>query len=155
MKETIFTAFLIFSVSLLFSFSAIGAAQENPSSKKIISMTDKPGNAPFSPAILIDGTLFISGQLSINPETGKFEGETMAEQAEMVIKNIEILCIKAGIDLSHVVSTTVYISDFSEFREFNSVFMKMFPKHPPTRATVQVAKLAFNAKVEISAIAMK
>jgi len=79
----------------------------------------------------------------------------MAEQAERVIKNIEILCKKAGMDLSHVVSTTVFISDFNEFREFNSVFVRMFPKDPPTRATVQVAKLALAAKIEISAIAMK
>jgi 2-iminobutanoate/2-iminopropanoate deaminase len=155
MKRTAFTALLIFSVSMLFLFSGTGAFLEKSSSKKIIHIGDKPGNTPFSPAILINGTLFVSGQLARNPETGKFEGETMAEQAERVIKNIEILCKKAGMDLSHVVATTVYISDFNEFREFNSVFVKMFPKDPPTRATVQVAKLALDAKIEISAIAIK
>jgi 2-iminobutanoate/2-iminopropanoate deaminase len=105
--------------------------------------------------MLINGTLFISGQLSVNPETWKLEGDTMTEQAERVIKNVEILCKKAGMDLSHVVSTTVYISDFNEFKEFNKVFVKMFPTAPPTRATVQVARLAADAKIEISAIAMK
>jgi len=73
--------------------------QEKSSSKKIITLTDQPANAPFSPAILINDTLFISGQLSMNPETGKLEGETMAEQAELVIKNIKLLCNKAGMDL--------------------------------------------------------
>ena len=58
----------------------MGGLQEKESSKKIIHMTDEPGNTPFSPAILINDTLFISGQLARNPETGKFEGETMAEQ---------------------------------------------------------------------------
>lgn len=155
MKKKLITALIIFSVSTFLSLSGTGAIQENSSSKKIIHMTDTPGNTPFSPAILINDTLYISGQLARNPETGKFEGETMAEQAEFVIKNIEILCKKAGMDLTNVVSTTVYISDFSEFREFNSVFVKMFPKDPPTRATVQVARLALDAKIEISAIAIK
>ena len=155
MKKTIFTVLIVFSVAILFSFSGTDAFLEKASAKKIIHMGDKPGNTPFSPAILINGTLFVSGQLARNPETGKFEGETMAEQATLVIKNIEILCKNAGMDLSHVVSTTVYISDFNEFREFNSVFVKMFPKDPPTRATVQVAKLALDAKIEISAIAVK
>lgn len=155
MKKTVFTVFLIISVFFLSILPANGDLQEKSSSKKIITITDQPANAPFSPAILINDTLFISGQLSMNPETGKFEGETMAEQAELVIKNIKLLCNKAGMDLSHVVATTVYISDFSEFREFNNVFVKMFPKDPPTRATVQVAKLAFDAKIEISAIAVK
>ena len=155
MKRTVLLALLIFSVLFLLNFLSGGEYQERSSSKKIIHMTDKPGNTPFSPAILIDDTLFISGQLSVNYETGKFEGETMAEQAERIIKNIEILCKKAGMDLSHVVETTVFISDFNEFREFNSVFVKMFPTDPPTRATVQVAKLAFDAKIEISAIAIK
>lgn len=118
-------------------------------------MTDGPVSSPFSPAILINDMLYVSGQLSINPETGRFEGETMAEQAERILKNIEILCKKAGMNLSHVVKTTVFITDFSEFREFNEVFVKMFPSSPPTRATVHVAGLAMNAKIEISAVAVK
>lgn len=146
MKKTAFAVIIIISVCFLPAFSG---------NKKIIHLTDTPGKSPFSPAILIDNTLYISGQLSMNPETGEFEGETIAEQAERIIKNIEILCKKAGMDLSHVVSTTVYITNFNEFREFNSVFVKMFPKDPPTRATVQVVRLAFDAKIEISAIAVK
>jgi 2-iminobutanoate/2-iminopropanoate deaminase len=155
MKKRVSIALCVLSILSFLLFSGADAFQENPSSKKVLHLTEKPGNTPFSPAILINNTLFISGQLSINYETGKFEGGTMAEQAERIIKNIEILCKKAGMDLSHVIETTVFISDFNEFREFNNVFVKMFPTTPPTRATVQVAKLAYDAKIEISAIAIK
>jgi 2-iminobutanoate/2-iminopropanoate deaminase len=79
----------------------------------------------------------------------------MAQQSERIIRNIELLLKKAGLDLGHVVSATVYITDFNEFGEFNEVFRKFFPKDPPTRATVQVSKLARDAKIEISAIAVK
>jgi len=140
---------------LFFSLPGPAGAQEKPSARKIITLTDQPANTPFSPAILAGETLYISGQLATNPETGKFEGETMAAQAERIIKNIEILCKKAGMDLSQVVAATVFIMDFNEFAEFNEVFRKFFPSNPPTRATVQVAKLAMNAKIEISAIAVK
>jgi 2-iminobutanoate/2-iminopropanoate deaminase len=139
----------------LLIFPGILDAGETDTAKKVFSMTDRAGGSPFSQAILIKDTLFLAGQLAINPETGRFEGETMAEQAERIIKNLEILCKKAGMDLSNIVETTVFITDFGEFREFNEVFGKWFPTVPPTRATVQVAKLAMGAKIEISAIAMK
>lgn len=79
----------------------------------------------------------------------------MTEQAERIIKNIEVLCKRAGLDLSHVVETTAFITNFAEFGEFNTVFRKYFPTIPPTRATVQVVKLAMDAKIEISAVAVK
>jgi 2-iminobutanoate/2-iminopropanoate deaminase len=131
------------------------AAEDTGATKKIFHLTEKPADLPFSPAILVKDTLYISGQLAIDPETGKFEDGTMALQAERVIKNIEILLKKAGMNLSHVVKTTAFIADFQEFAEFNRVFKKYFPEQPPTRATVQVAKLARDAKIEISAMAVK
>lgn len=123
--------------------------------KKIIYMTEKKADLPFSPAILAKDTLYISGQLASNPQTGKFEEGTMEQQTERIIKNIEILLKKAGMNLSNVVQTTVFITNFDEFGEFNNVFRKYFPKDPPTRATVQVVKLARNAKIEMAAVAVK
>jgi len=123
--------------------------------KKIIYMTEKKADLPFSPAILAKDTLYISGQLASNPQTGKFEEGTMAQQAERIIKNIEILLKRAGMNLSNVVQATVFITNFDEFGEFNNVFRKYFPKDPPTRATVQVVKLARNAKIEMAAVAVK
>jgi 2-iminobutanoate/2-iminopropanoate deaminase len=150
---------LILVLAVFISFSVFCFAgsfsQDNSAAKKIFYPGDKPSPTPFSPAILIKDTLFISGQLATDPGTGKFEPGTMAQQAERVIKNIELLLTKAGMKLADVVQTTVYITDFAEFEEFNVVFRKFFPQDPPTRATVQVAKLARDAKIEISAVAMK
>jgi len=148
-----FNCFVFLLVVML--LAPAGSAEEKATQRKIINLNDKPSASPISPAILVKDTLYISGQLPTNPENGQFEGTTMSEQAEREIKNIEILLKRAGMDLSHVVQATVYIIDFNEFAEFNVVFKKYFPENPPTRATVQVAKLAREAKIEISAIAVK
>lgn len=145
----------LFILALAVLLVTAGWAEERAAAKTIVTLTDKPSDLPISPAILVHDTLYISGQLPTNPENGRFEGATMSEQAEREIKNIEILCKKAGMDLTHVVQATVYITDFNEFAEFNVVFKKYFPENPPTRATVQVVKLAREAKIEISAIAVK
>ncbi len=155
MRKNILALLLIVPLALMLILTAHSLTEKNTAAKAIFHMSEKPMDLPFSPAILIYDTLFISGQLAVDPATGKYEGGTMAEQAERIIKNIEILLKKADMDLSHVVKTTVYIQDFGEFGEFNTVFRKMFPEDPPTRATVQVAKLARDAKIEISAIALK
>jgi 2-iminobutanoate/2-iminopropanoate deaminase len=149
--------FVLFVAALVCFFVLPGSigAQDKPSARKVITPTDQPATTPFSPAVLVGGTLYVSGQLGTDPETGKLAGETMTDQAERAIKNIEILCKRAGMDLSHVVETTVFITDFNEFAEFNAVYRKLFPTNPPTRATVQVSKLAANAKIEMSAIAVK
>ena len=65
--------------------------------KKVFNLTDKPATSPFSPAILIKGTLYVSGQLPVDPETGQLQGKTMAEQADRAIRNVEILVKKAGL----------------------------------------------------------
>ena len=123
--------------------------------KQIFYLGDEPGNLPFSHAVLMKGTLYISGQLAVDPATGKFVSGTMTEEATRVIQNIQILAKKAGMDLSDVVQTSVFISDFKEFAEFNKVFRSFFPNQPPTRATVEVSELARGAKIEIAAIAVK
>ncbi len=155
MKKRILTLLLIVPLAFMVILTAHSLTQKKHPTKTIFHLAEKPMDLPFSPAILIRDTLFISGQLAVDPATRTFEGGTMAQQAERIIKNIEILLKKADMDLSDVVKTAVYIQDFEEFGEFNTVFRKMFPNDPPTRATVQVAKLAREAKIEISAIALK
>lgn len=155
MNKRILIGACILSVGVILSASRILGIPQSPQEKRVISMTDQAPASPFSPALLVKDTLYISGQLGVNPETGKLEGPTMTEQAGRVIQNIEALCKRAGLGLSNVVETTVFITDFEEFGEFNTVFRKYFPTVPPTRATVQVVKLALDAKIEISAVAVK
>jgi 2-iminobutanoate/2-iminopropanoate deaminase len=154
MKRTIVgivaTAVLLAAVPL-----APAAAQDKPEARKYFSLTEAPSSSPFSTAILVKDTLYISGMIAVDPESGKFEEGTITAQADRILKNIEIVLKKAGMDLTNVVSTTVFLTDFGEFGDFNTVFRKWFPKNPPTRATVQVAALARNAKIEISAIAVR
>jgi len=132
------------------------AAQEKPSARTYLSLTDGPSQTPFSPAILVGNTLYISGMLGTDPGTGKMAGETITAQAERIFRNFEIVLKKAGMGLPNIVSATVFIMDFKEFAEFNAAFRKWFPKDPPTRATVQVSALAVpGARIEISAIAVR
>jgi 2-iminobutanoate/2-iminopropanoate deaminase len=155
MKKTVLGAIgAILSLSLF--LAAPAASQEGATARKYISLTDGPSQTPFSTAILAGDTLYISGMLATDPATGKMAGETITAQAERIFQNFEIVLKKAGMDLSNVVSTSVFIMDFKEFAEFNAAFRKWFPKNPPTRATVQVSALALaGAKIEISAVAVR
>lgn len=130
------------------------AGQES-APRKYFALNDALPAAPFSGAVLAGGTLYVSGMVATDPETGKFIDGDIAAQADRVIRNIEIVVKKAGLDLSRVVSTTVFITDLKDFAAFNAVFRKWFPRNPPTRATVQIAALAMNARIEISAVAVK
>jgi 2-iminobutanoate/2-iminopropanoate deaminase len=153
-KKTL-TTLAILSVAAALLPAALAATPEGPSARKLISLTDRPAETPYTPAILVKDTLYVSGQIAVDAATGKLVGTTMTEQAERVIENIGILCRKAGMDLSHVVETTAFVTDLAEFAEFNAVYRKFFPTAPPTRATVQVVKLAMGAKIEISAVAVR
>ena len=146
---------LIICAFVCFMFAVQTTIEGGEAEKKIFHLGDKPGGTPFSPAVLANGTLYISGQLAVDPATEKFAAGTKTDEANRVIKNIEKKKKKAGMDLSDVVQTSVFISDFKEFAEFNTVFRSFFPSQPPTRATVEVSELARGAKIEIAAIAVK
>jgi 2-iminobutanoate/2-iminopropanoate deaminase len=150
-KKSVVAALLAVCVVL----AAPGFAQDKPQAREYITLTEGPSQTPFSPAILVGSTLYISGMLGTDPATGKMAGETITAQAEQIFRNFETVLMKAKMTLSNVVSTTVFITDFKEFAEFNAAYRKAFPKNPPTRATVQVSALAMGAKVEISAIAVR
>ena len=120
--------------------------------------TVKTGKAPaaigpYSQAVRSGGFLFCSGQIPLDPATGKMvEGEIEA-QTERVLKNLEAVLEAGGASLAGVVKTTVYLADLSDFPAMNGVYGKFFPENPPARATVQAAKLPAGAMVEIDAIA--
>lgn len=98
--------------------------------------------------------MFASGQIPIDPATGEFVQGGIAEQTEQVLKNLAALLEAAGSGLDKVVKTTVFLADMKEFAQMNEVYAKYFTAAPPARATVAVAGLPRDARVEIEAIAL-
>lgn len=123
--------------------------------KKIIN-TELASEAigPYSQSVLAGNILFISGQLPINPETGKFAGNDIKSQTEQSLKNIESILEKAGCTMDNVVKTTVLLNDMGDFAKMNEVYAKFFTKDYPARAAYEVAKLPKDALVEIEAVAV-
>jgi len=123
---------------------------------KEIIQTDQAPKAigPYSQAIRINGFVFTSGQIPIDPETGQFVAGGIAEQTQQVIKNLSRVLEAAGSGLDKVVKTTVFLADMEEFAAMNEVYGKFFSAEPPARATVEAARLPRDARVEIEAIAL-
>lgn len=123
--------------------------------KKII-FTEKAPKAigPYSQATEINGTLYISGQVPVNPETGKIP-EGIKEQTEQVMKNIEAILVAAGYAFSDVVKSTCLLSDMENFQAMNEVYGAYYNENPPARAAYGVVKLPLGVLVEIETIAVK
>ena len=124
--------------------------------KKIISTTEAPkAIGPYSQATQVGGFLFISGQIPIDPATGKFVEGGITEQTEQVMKNIGAILRTAGYDFSHVVKSTCLLSDMENFSAMNAVYGRYYAENPPARAAYGVARLPLGALVEIETIAYK
>src|SRR5579872_1371746 len=102
---------------------------------------------PYSQALVVNGLVFVSGQLPINPASGNIEGKTIEEQVDQVMKNLNAILAKSGSDFSHVLRCTVFLADLGEFDGYNKVYGTYFKSKPPTRTTVQAAKLPRGAKL--------
>jgi len=122
--------------------------------KKIIK-TDKAPKAigPYSQGVLSGDTLFLAGQIAIDPESGRIEVEDPAGQTRRVIENLRAVLEEAGMGLENVVKTTIYLTSLENFGIVNEVYSEFFRESAPARATVEVAKLPLGALVEIEAIA--
>ena len=122
--------------------------------KKVIHTDDAPkAIGPYAQAVRAGNTLFLSGQIPLDPKSGQMVEGGIREQTERVIQNLAAVLAAAGATLDHVVKTTVYLSDLSHFAEMNAVYESHFSSATPARATVQVAALPKGALVEIDAIA--
>ena len=108
---------------------------------------------PYSPAVRAGQWLFISGQVAIDPSTGSFSGGDIRAETRQVMHNIGALLAAAGLDYSSVVRTTVFLADMNDFAAMNEVYGTCFSQPYPARATVQVARLPKDARVEIDVIA--
>jgi 2-iminobutanoate/2-iminopropanoate deaminase len=116
-------------------------------------------NAPrpaghYSQAVLHGDVIYISGQLPIDPSTGEKRIGSIEEQTEQAIANVESILIAAGSDLSHVLKTTVYITDIALWDRVNAVYARLFGSHRPARAVVPTRDLHFGFQIEIEAIAV-
>ena len=122
--------------------------------KKIIATNKAPAAiGPYSQAIKIDNFLYTSGQISLDAETMEMVTGSIEIETEKVLQNLEEILMKDGLNLTHVIKTTVYLSDLGDFSKMNQVYEKFFADNRPARACVQVAALPKGAKVEIDAIA--
>jgi len=108
---------------------------------------------PYSQAILSGGFLFCSGQIPLDPATGKMVEGGIEAQTERVLRNLAAVLEAGGASLRSVAKTTVYLVDLSDFSAMNEVYGTFFPENPPARATIQAAKLPAGALVEIDAVA--
>lgn len=110
---------------------------------------------PYSQAAGIESLVFVSGQLPIDVKTGKFASEDVVGQTHQCLKNLSAILEKAGSSLAHVLKTTVYLKNISDFGAMNEVYATYFQENPPARAAFEVAALPKDALVEIEAIASK
>jgi 2-iminobutanoate/2-iminopropanoate deaminase len=123
--------------------------------KETISTQNAPGAiGPYSQAIKANGMVFCSGQIPIDPATGEFVSQDVAEQTVQVFKNLTAVLEAAGSGLDNVVKTTVFLADMNDFAAMNDVYATYFTDNKPARATVQAARLPRDARVEIECIAL-
>ncbi|MFI5195174.1 MAG: RidA family protein [Chitinophagales bacterium] len=123
--------------------------------KKIINTPDAPAPiGPYNQAVQVGQMLFLSGQVAINPQTGNLETADIQTETQQVMHNLKAVLQAAGMDFSHVVKTSIFLSDMSLFASVNEVYGKYFTGDFPARETVAVKTLPKNANVEISMIAI-
>ena len=123
---------------------------------KAISTTKAPADiGPYSQAIEANGFVYASGQLPIDPATGQFPEGGIKEQTRQSLTNAQNILKEAGTDLSHVVKTTVFLSDIANFAPMNEVYAQFFTEPFPARSAVAVKDLPKRALVEIEVIAVK
>jgi 2-iminobutanoate/2-iminopropanoate deaminase len=130
---------------------------ENKSTmKKIIATKNAPDAiGPYSQAVMINGFLYTSGQVAIDPASGEFLMGTIEEETHQVMKNLQAVLTEAGLGFEHVVKTSIFIQDMDDFKAINEVYASYFKGNYPARETVEVARLPKDANVEISMIALK
>lgn len=141
----------ILAATLVLALAAPAAAQN-----RVISTPNAPAAiGPYSQAIMAGNTLYLAGQIAIDPATNQVRSGTIEEETKLVLDNLKAVLEAAGMTMANIVSTTVFMADLNEFPRMNAVYATYFPQNPPARATVQVARLPRDVKVEIAAIAVR
>ncbi|MBT4231562.1 MAG: RidA family protein [Flavobacteriaceae bacterium] len=125
--------------------------------KKVINSKNAPEPVgPYNQAILIDGTLYLSGQIALDPKSMKMDNSSIKNETIRVLNNIEAVLKEANYDYSDIIKTTIFLTNMEDFNVVNEIYGKRFEKEfAPARETVEVSGLPKNAKIEISVIAKK
>ena len=133
----------------------VGLSAASKTSLKVVSSSAAPkAIGPYSHAIRAGNTLYVSGQIALDPSTGNLIEGDFAAQARRVFDNLRAVLKEAGADFSRVVKATVYLADLTNFPALNSIYAEVFGEHKPARSTVGVAQLPRGAVVEIDLIAV-
>lgn len=123
--------------------------------KEVIATAHGPkAIGPYSQAIRANGLIFISGQVAFDPASGQLVPGDIGVQTDRVMQNLKAIVEAAGSTLDKAVKTTVFLKDMGEFTAMNEVYGRYFPSNPPARATVEVARLPRDVRVEIELIAL-
>lgn len=160
MKKSLLSTFL-FSLLLLTSCNAPSSetAVTNPvivPTKEVIASQDAPkAIGPYSQAIKVGNTLWLAGQIALEPTTGGLVTGSIQIETTQVMANIQAVLTAAGMSLKDVVQVQVFLSDLNDYQAFNELYAEYFPENPPARAVVQAARLPRDAKVEIMMTAYK
>jgi 2-iminobutanoate/2-iminopropanoate deaminase len=121
--------------------------------KKIINTKTAPAPiGPYNQALVVNGTIYISGQICIDPSTGNLKNKDLQEETHQVMQNLKSILQDAGMNFSNVVKTTIFLTDMNRFGEVNEIYGKYFDGDFPARETVQVSALPKFVNVEISMI---
>jgi len=119
-----------------------------------ISTKDAPkAIGPYSQAVKAGNFLFCSGQIGLDPKTGRLVGDDITTQTKQVLTNLEAVLKEAGSDLDKVVKTTIFLKSMSDFKTVNAIYADAFSDHKPARATVAVSTLPLDVLIEIDCIA--
>lgn len=125
-------------------------------SNKIIFTKEAPAPiGPYSQAVLAGNTLYVSGQIALDAETGELINENITEETHAVMKNLEAVLRAANFTFGDIVKCSIFIKNMDEFGTINEAYGQYFKSNPPARETVEVSKLPKNVNVEISCIAVK
>ncbi len=124
--------------------------------KKIIQISGAPAPiGPYSQAVLVNDTLYVSGQIPLNPNTGELVNDSIENSCTQVLENIGKLLNEAGMNYSDIVKCSIFLKDLNDFVAVNRIYAAYFNENPPARETVQVSKLPMDVSLEISCIAVK
>lgn len=146
---------IIAVLALIMSFTFDIGVQEKKTVRRVVTFDNSPAKRPYSPAIEVNNTLYVSGQIAVDQATGKLIEGGIEVQARQVLKNLKNVVEKGGYTMDNVAKCTVLLSDIAFYSTVNQVYMEFFPKDPPARMAFAVKDLPMGALIEIDAIAVK